>query len=198
MKYYRIQKIQKSACKEFVNTYHYLGKQGYDFRSRCIYGLFDENQLVGVCVFAGMSAWETIRGCFGLKDKDQKDFYELTRFVLDDNHHGIPNLCSWFLAQCINLLRKEANVRALFTYADTEQNHTGCIYQATNFKYYGLTDKKKDFWVRLDDGSYKKQSRGKTTGVDGEWRPRSRKHRYLMVFDKSLNVLWKEENYPKP
>ena len=87
-------------------------------------------------------------------------------------------------------------MRAILTYADTDY-HKGFIYQALNFKYYGQTAPKKDFWVEQADGSFKKQSRGKTSGVKGEWRPRSRKHRYVLVYDKSLKVKWCEEPYPK-
>jgi len=42
-----------------------------------------------------------------------------------------------------------------------------------------------------------KHSRGSVKGVDGEWRERSRKHRYVMVFDFGLNVLWKKEPFIK-
>ena len=47
------------------------------------------------------------------------------------------------------------------------------------------------------DGSYVLQTRGKTVGVDGEWRPRTQKHRYMIVYDKSLSVKWVEQPYPK-
>ena len=34
-------------------------------------------------------------------------------------------------------------------------------------------------------------------GLKGEWILRSRKHRYMLVYDKSLQIKWKEEPYPK-
>jgi hypothetical protein len=71
------------------------------------------------------------------------------------------------------------------------------IYRACNFKYYGLTEKRSDFWIKQPDGSFIKHSRGKTKGVDGEWRERSRKHRFLLVYDRNLTVLWKEVDYKK-
>jgi hypothetical protein len=39
-----------------------------------------------------------------------------------------------------------------------------------------------------------KHSRGPIKGLEGEWRERSRKHRYMMVFDKDLKnkLMWKE------
>lgn len=191
-----IKRVERTICTDFLEKYHYLAKQGYSYRSGFNYGLFDEkDKLIGVAIFHTVSAWETVKGCFGLENKEQKGFWELGRFALDDEHHG-NNLASWFLARCIKQLRKDTEVRALISYADSEV-HNGSLYAAVNFGYYGLTAPKKDFWVKQDDGTYKKQSRGGTKGVDGEWRPRSRKHRYLLVFDKSLNVQWKKEPYPK-
>ena len=96
------------------------------------------------------------------------------------------------MSRTIKALRKETNVRAILAYADSDF-HNGTIYRACNFTYYGLTKPKKDFWIAQADGSFIKHSRGKTKGVAGEWRPRSRKHRYLMVFDKTLNIRWKAE-----
>ena len=34
-------------------------------------------------------------------------------------------------------------------------------------------------------------------GSKGEWRPRPRKHRYLLVFDKTIQTKWVQEHYPK-
>ena len=31
-------------------------------------------------------------------------------------------------------------------------------------------------------------------GEEGEWRDRTQKHRYVMVFDKSLDLLWTDES----
>ena len=103
---------------------------------------------------------------------------------------------SWFVSKSIKLLKKETLVRGLLSYADSRY-HKGYIYQACNFKYYGLSSPKKDFWFLLGDGSYKKHGRGKIKGHLGEWRPRPQKHRYFILFDKSLNILWGEHPYPK-
>ena len=91
-------------------------------------------------------------------------------------------------------MRKEAYVRVLLSYADFDY-HKGTVYRACNFKYYGLTALRKDFWIKQPDGSFIKHVRGKTKGVDGEWRPRSRKHRFVMLFDKNLEIKWDETPY---
>ena len=103
---------------------------------------------------------------------------------------------SWFLSRCIKYLKKETSVRAVISYADSDL-HTGYIYQATNFGYYGLTSKKKDFWFDLGNGEFKKHQRGRVKGKRGEWRPRSRKHRYLLIMDSTLQCKWDKESYPK-
>lgn len=192
---YKIKRVSKAECEQILSKNHYLSKQGFSFRCGRNYGLFLEDKLIGVAIFHTVSAWETVKGAFGLEDKEQKGFWELGRLAIDGGY-AVKNLNSWFVARCIKLLRAEENVRALISYADTEY-HEGYIYQALNFTYYGLTAPKKDFWVKQDDGTYKKQSRGVTKGVDGEWRPRSRKHRYMMVFDLSLTVKWTQQPYPK-
>ncbi len=193
---YSIKKVSKTECESILKKHHYLGKQGYSFRSGKNYGLYKGDTLIGVAVFHGVSAWETVKGAFGLENKEQKGFWELGRLAIDPEHNE-KNLGSWFVAKCIKLLRSEAEVRAIISYADTDF-HTGGIYQALNFKYCGLTSPKKDFWVKQDDGTYKRAARGASNkNSTGEWRPRSRKYRYVLVYDKKLSLKWKEEPYPK-
>jgi hypothetical protein len=60
-----------------------------------------------------------------------------------------------------------------------------------------LTAIKKDFWILQEDGTYIKHQRGKIKGLKGEYRPRTRKHRYLIVYDKNLKCLWNKQPYPK-
>jgi hypothetical protein len=55
------------------------------------------------------------------------------------------------VAKAIKRLRSETNVRALISYADSKYHH-GYIYQATNFKYYGLAPQKQDFFEKLTGG----------------------------------------------
>lgn len=195
MEEYSIRIIDKQASESILTQFHYLSKQGFSFKSGVNYGLFYNDILIGVAIYNGLSVPETAQGCFGLTRTDQTGLYELGRLALDPDYY-IKNLTSWFLSRTIKLLRKTYNVRAIITYADSSL-HNGYIYQATNFKYYGLSTPKCDFWIKQTDGTYIKHQRGKLKGLDGEWRPRTQKHRYVMVFDKSLKVLWEEQPYPK-
>jgi hypothetical protein len=159
--------------------------------------LFDANKkFIGCVVFAGISAVETLIGAFEGFDResDQAGFWELTRLAMDDEYK-VHNLTSWFVSRAIRMLRKENEVRALISYADSDY-HNGYIYQATNFKYYGLATQKCDFFQNIG-GVETKVSRGYHKGMEGEWRLRSRKHRYMIVYDKTLKIKWHEEPYPK-
>lgn len=192
---YEIRQINAKDAKELLVRFHYLTKETGTFRSGYNYGLFYDNKLIGVAVFTSPSVPETVMSCFGLERNQQEGIYELGRLAIDPTHYK-KNMTSWFLSHSIKELRKSTRVRAILTYADSEY-HTGFIYQATNFKYYGLTAQKYDFYVKNPDGTYQLQWRGKTKGVSGEWRLRSRKHRYLTIYDKELKCLWQEQPYPK-
>ena len=57
---------------------------------------------------------------------------ELSRLCLTENHE--KNLTSYFVSQCLKQLPKP---NVIVSYADTNNNHCGYIYQATNFIYTG-------------------------------------------------------------
>ena len=186
--------INKRQAKELITKYHYLGGKGFRFGKA--YGLLNKikDELVGCAVYHSPSAPETVVGSFGLKREEQSGIWELGRFVLSREYNG-GNYGSFLIGQSIKRLRKETDCKALITYADNSL-HYGALYQATNFTYCGLTAKKKDFWIKTESG-FKKKERGKTKGVEGEWRDRPQKHRYVMVFSENLTLKWKKEKYTK-
>lgn len=146
-----------------------------------------EGVVVGICIFTNFPVPELVVGMYGLPRNDQKGFFELSRFCIHPNIQSIEhNIATWFLSRAIKLLRKEKNVRAILSYADSKY-HSGIIYKAYGFKYYGLSAKKKD-WKKFD--STIPNSRG--CKGDGEWVERSQKHRYLITYDKSLTIKWNE------
>ena len=187
---FNVEIITKSQCASILLEWHYLKDISKGFKSGVNYGLFKGAELVGVCIFTGFPVPELVKGMYGLDRNDQKGFYELSRLCLEPNaQEDEHNLASWFVSKAIKQLRKGFDVRSILSYAD-DNHHKGTVYRACNFIYYGLTTKKKDFWILQDDGSYIKHSRGKTKGIAGEWRDRSRKHRFVMCFDKSLEIKW--------
>jgi hypothetical protein len=196
-----LDRVGKEDIKELLYTYHYLKDESKDFKSGFNYGLYRRSftdilrigSCLGACVFTGLPVPEIAVGAFGLERNQQEGIYELSRLCIHpDLQKEEYNITSWFVSRCIRRFRKDATVRAILSYADSN-HHTGTIYRACNFQYYGLTDPKKDFYYA--DGT--KHSRGSVSGIDGEWRDRSRKHRYLMVFQKELKnrLTWEEQKW---
>jgi len=197
-----IDKVSKEELKELLYTYHYLKDESKDFKSGFNYGLFRRaewecplriGRCLGACIFTGLPVPEIAVGAFGLNRNEQQGIFELSRLCIEPSTQSYEhNITSWFVSRAIRQFRKDTEVKAIISYADSN-HHVGTIYRACNFKYYGLTDRKKDFYY--SDGT--KHSRGKIKGSEGEWRERSRKHRYLMVFDKELKkrLTWKEEKW---
>ena len=201
-----IDNVKKCEVRDLLNTFHYLRHESKDFKvSPYSYGLYRNSVTdvlhiggcIGCVIFTGLPVPEIAVGAFGLQRHEQEGLYELSRLcVHPDIQKEEYNITSWFVSRCIKKFRKDTEVKAILSYADSS-HHSGIIYRATNFKYYGKTDSKSDFWIEQSDGSYIKHSRGPIKGLEGEWRERSRKHRYLMVFDKELEkrLKWEEEEW---
>lgn len=189
--------VSKTDAARVLDRYHYLSRESKGFKSGFNCGLFFKEELVGVCIFTGFPVPELAVGMLGLKRHDQEGLFELSRLCLTpDVQRTEHNLASWFVGRSLSLLRKSVRCRAVLSYAD-DGHHTGTVYQACNFWYYGLSAQKKDFWARRPDGRMEKCSRGRVKGVTGEWRPRTRKHRYLIVYDPRLVVYWDRVDYPR-
>lgn len=173
--------------------HHYLKDISKGFKSGFNYGLVKDGKCVGVVIFTGFPVPELAKGMLGLARDDQNGLFELSRLCLiPEVQQQEHNLASWFVSRAIRALRKETSVRVVLSYADADF-HQGTVYLACNFNYYGMTETKKDFWVEQQDGSFVKHSRGPVKHLRGEWRARSRKHRFVLVFDKNLSVLWNKE-----
>jgi len=190
-----VKKITKKEAESLLHPYHYLTQESRGFRTGYNYGAFIDDLLQAVCIFHNPSVPELVKGCFGLTRTDQRGILELGRLVKHPSANG-RLILSQFVAMAMKEVRKELDVRAILSYADSRY-HAGYIYQSLNFMYYGLTNLKSDWWFEQEDGTFIKHTRGKVKGSKGEWRPRSRKHRYLLVFDKTLKTKWLPQAYPK-
>jgi len=188
--------LKKQAAPVLLK-YHYLTNISRGFKSGQNYGLFLRGRIIGVIIFTGFPVPELSKGLFGLDRNEQDGLIELSRLCIEPTvQQSEHNIASWFVGRAIKKLCKEVPVRAILSYADSGY-HIGTVYQACNFRYFGLSEQRSDFWIKQSDGSFLKHNRGPTKNLGGEWRPRNQKHRYLLVFDKTLKPLWKEQSYPK-
>ena len=184
-----IKEISKPCAYNFVRQYHYL--QDAKFFCEQAFGLYacSTRMLVGVATFCQPQGNVALKGWFGLTNQD-KCVYELSRLCMLPILNG-TNATSFLLGGSIKELKHQGKIKAVITLADSKR-HVGSIYQVCNFKYYGLTDYKCDFFC--EDG--KVNPRGATKDKHGVWLPRSRKHRYAYIIDKHLKCLYDEQ--PKP
>ena len=187
---------QKYSVKSIKSeqTYDWLLHKHYAKRIPSIsysFGLFDSDILKGVLTI-GKPASPSL--CDGVCGKEfNKYVYELNRLCVDDNLE--KNTLSFFVASSLKLIKEDL---IIVSYADSQMNHNGYIYQATNWIYTGATKERTD--IGFEDGSH---SRHYDKNIDYSIRKfRSSKHRYLFFIGKlkktfKANLKYQIENYPK-
>ena len=122
-----VQPIDKATAAAFVEAKHYSRRQSIFWAA---FGLIEEGMVTGVAVY-GQPSPPIQRHAF--KDRDFR-LYELARVVVQSTTR---NAGSYLIGNSLKLLPEQPC--AVISYADTEQNHCGFMYQATNWLYTGAT-----------------------------------------------------------
>lgn len=196
-----------SECKEWLLKKHYahrIPSISYSF------GLFEKGILKGVCTFGTPLSSPLKNTICGIDNA--KYVIELNRLVVDCDK---KNITSYFVSQCMKKIDKP---KIIVSYADTEMNHHGYIYQACNFIYTGMSIPFKDLMIKGYDNLHNQtimdMSRGEKNRVKflkdkyGEeniyYKERSRKHRYIYFLGSKKEkkdflkaLCYKIEPYPK-
>jgi hypothetical protein len=181
MNNYSVKQIEYKDTKHLILNVHYAKRMpSISFA----YGLFEHDNFVGLVSY-GTPASPSL--CKGIMGEEYKSYVlELNRLVLVNNK---KNEASYLVSQSLKLLPKP---RCIVSYADTQQGHAGCIYQASNFLFTGTTKARTDMAGK--DGKHSRHHLGDRTNRVF----RSAKHRYVtFIGDKKqkkkyLNLL----NYP--
>jgi hypothetical protein len=119
-------KLSKAECEEWVKTKHYSRRASIFWAG---FGLEINGMIEGVCVY-GQPSPPIQKHAF--KDRDFQ-LFELARLVVQTPQ---KNAASFLVG---NSLRMLSSPCAVISYADTEQGHSGIVYQATNWHYTGAT-----------------------------------------------------------
>ena len=200
----KVKQITRAECEPFVIGIHYAGRwPSISFA----YGLFIDGELCGCVTYGTPPSAPLKKGIAG--DDFKGDILELNRLCLKYNK---KNEASFLVGNSIKLLPKN---KIIVSFADTKQGHSGIVYQATNFKYYGLSAKRTDWKVKGMEHKHgqtiadefrgvknRAQAMRDKYGNDFYLEPRSRKHRYIFItgskaYKKSVNIKYKIEPYPK-
>lgn len=171
------------------------------------FGFYEDGILVGVCTYGTPSSATLRDGIAG--PENAKYVLELNRLCIESNN---KNAASFLVGRSLRMLPKPSIV---VSYADTEQEHVGYVYQACNFMYTGLSAKRTDWKIKglehLHGQTIADMSRGcegsraefmrEKFGDDFYLEDRARKHRYIFVTGKNKSlkqsIRYGQEPYPK-
>jgi|TARA_X000001382_G_scaffold128190_1_gene117341 hypothetical protein len=192
MSKYNIERISYQDTKPFILDIHYAKRMP---SISYAYGLFEQNNLIGMVSYGSPPSPALCKGIAGEENKSL--VIELNRLVLKDNE---KNQASYLIGASFKLLPKP---RIIVSYADTEQDHIGIVYQATNFIYTGLSDKRKEWRVKGSNMHSKtvcetysleerKSNQNKFEHVD---RPRKHRYIYFLGSKNEKKTLLKQLNY---
>lgn len=118
--------IDKATAELFVKQKHYSRRASVFWAA---FGLEIDGKIEGVVVY-GQPSPAVQKHAF--RDRDFR-LYELSRLVVQTTQR---NAASVLVGRSLQMLPAPC---AVVSYADTEQGHSGIIYQATNWTYTGAT-----------------------------------------------------------
>lgn len=118
------------AAKYAVEHWHYSKVMPYG--SSVKIGVWENSQFIG-CVVFSHGATPNIGKPYGLS---QFQICELTRIAMSLHLTPITKILSLSIKM---LKRQSPSIKLIVSFADSEQNHLGIVYQAANFVYTGAT-----------------------------------------------------------
>lgn len=174
---YKIQKISSPIANDMVVRNHYLHRKAQASYAFGLYeiegeknGLFISDKLVG-CIIYGLPASPNV--CRGICGEEYfNDVIELTRLWIDDCVG--KNGESFLIGNTIKMLDK----KIIISYSEPDFGHLGIVYQATNWIYTGLTEKRTNR-VAIDGSTTKHNRHECKKKEDTILIDRPRKHRYI-------------------
>lgn len=180
-----IREVDNKTAVDFLLPRHYSGRIP---PISYAYGGYIVNELVTICTFGKPVSHYLCTGVCG--EKYHSKVFELNRLCRIESL-SIP--LSQFLGGVLREISKHDLI--IVSYSDTDMNHHGYIYQATNFIYTGITKGRTDKYV-----SGNKHSRHYNNYEQGRYRKiRSPKHRYIFFATKNKRLkkeLLGELKYP--
>lgn len=173
---YTILPIDYKTAMAVVVEKHYMHRK---CACSAAFGLFKGDAIMGVVCYGTPSSY-TLRRIAGIEN--EKNVCELMRLWVCDS---VPKNGESFL---IGNTLKRCGKEIVVSFAEVRAGHLGIVYQATNWIYTGLSEKRRQYKVegvdvhsqRLSDMGTASELRAMFGDRFGyEWRPR--KHRYVWI-----------------
>ena len=206
-----VRRVENKTAYPFLLDIHYAKRiPSISFA----FGLFDGKMLTGVITYGTPMSSTLRKHVCGAENMTK--VLELNRLCL---LHNEKNEASFLIAKSLKLLPAPSVV---VSFADPSQGHSGTVYQASNFGYYGMSEKRTDWKIRGMEHLHSQTISDIVRGKHGPERgaraaaikemfgdkfylaPRPRKHRYITVTGKGLltkslvqAITYTKQEYPK-
>ena len=180
---YHVRPVTRMDCAPFILGIHYARRWPSITHA---FGLYRDEELVGVVTYGTPPSAPLRNGIAGAELAGC--VLELNRLCLRDN---LKNEASRLVGASLRKLPKRSIV---ISFADTEQDHKGIVYQACSFTYHGLSAKRTDWKIKgkehLHGQTVADELRGQENraalmrakyGEDFYLAPRPLKHRYIFL-----------------
>ena len=163
----------------------------------------DNDEWCGVICYGG-GATPHIGKPFGLM---QGEILELVRVALNGKQSTTSECVAASLRE---LHRIDPLLKMVISYADLDQDHSGTIYQATNWIYLGNMNSGSRSAFIINGKKTHPRTIGSAGGIQSlKWVQENLdpnatefftkgKHRYIFVFDKRLRKEWQKQHQPYP
>lgn len=132
VKKFTVQLCDRKEIKSFIEKWHY-SKSINGLKSNYCFKLMDNKIIIGAMIYGkiGMAnVWKKYV-------ENEEHLIELRRLCCIDKTPR--NTESYFIGFTLRWLKKNTDIQKVISYADSNYNHTGIIYRASNFSYLGMT-----------------------------------------------------------
>lgn len=195
---YIVESIDPYLCREWFLKKHYAKR--IPTVNLFSFGLFNtEKILIGVQSYGLPPSRPLCVGICGIENANK--VLELNRLCVNDNLE--KNVLSYFVSQSLKMITGSWIV---VSFADSSQGHHGYIYQATNWIYTGIGEKRMEYYDEKNPNLHPRHLHDKIkNGYEYiKKRERSQKHRYIYFLGSKNDIKkfrsdlkYKIEPYPK-
>jgi hypothetical protein len=179
---YTVKSIDTYECREWFLKKHYAKRVPTVIMFS--FGLFNQEKiLVGVISYGLPPSRPLCVGVCGIDNANQ--VLELNRLCVNDNLE--KNVLSYFVSKSLNQITGSWIV---ISFADSSQGHHGYIYQATNWIYTGLSEKKMELYDEKNPNLHPRHllDKKKNGYPYIKKRERSQKHRYIYFLGSKKDI----------
>lgn len=197
VKNFTVEYINRKAVKSFVEKYHYShninGIQSYHHFGLYSEGNFGLPKMIGAMMYAMPSMPDTAAK---YNPTNPRKCMELRRLVCVDDTP--KNTESYFIGKTLRWLKRNTDLEVIISFADQHYEHSGTIYKASNFEYFGETSKSR---ILMVDGKevhgrslnqtkrpYGRELKKRYEAGDENiyWVPRKPKHIFVYYLNKKI------------